>query len=149
MLFLSRGKLWTRHTDSGMGSVWKCCVVAVVFCGISSFGLDYQSQPGPGFQFHCGQDLCTFPHQYCDTDDYRCLYCSDDLCLSKDLPDQCTSYCKGNHIVIWIIIIVLWIFFLIFNCLVSSSSVLTFLNQCIEYRPPSAPYPKYKKVVLL
>lgn len=97
MLFLSRGKLWTRHTDSGMGSVWKCCVVAVVFCGISSFGLDYQSQPGRGFQFNCGQDLCTFPHQYCDTDDYRCLYCSDDLCLSKDLPDQCTSYCKGNH----------------------------------------------------
>lgn len=87
-------------TDSGMGSVWKCCVVAVVFCGISSFALDYQSQPGRGFQFNCGQDLCSFPHQYCDTDDYRCLYCSDDLCLSKDLPDQCTSYCKGNHIVI-------------------------------------------------
>lgn len=119
MLFLSRGKLWTRHTDSGMGSVWKCCVVAVVFYGISSFGLDYQSQPGPGFQFNCGQDLCTFPHQYCDTDDYRCLYCSDDLCLSKDLPDQCTSYCKGNHIVIWItgIIIVLWIFFFNFQLL--------------------------------
>lgn len=97
MLFLSRGKLWTRHTDSGMGSVWKCGVVAVVFCGISSFALDYQSQPGRGFQFNCGQDLCSFPHQYCDTDDYRCLYCSDDLCLSKDLPDQCTSYCKGNH----------------------------------------------------
>lgn len=107
---------WTRHTDSGMGSVWKCCVVAVVFCGISSFGLDYQSQPGPGFQFNCGQDLCTFPHQYCDTDDYRCLYCSDDLCLSKDLPDQCTSYCKGNHIVIWIIIINFQLLGFLFFC---------------------------------
>lgn len=107
---------WTRHTDSGMGSVWKCCVVAVVFYGISSFGLDYQSQPGPGFQFNCGQDLCSFPHQYCDTDDYRCLYCSDDLCLSKDLPDQCTSYCKGNHIVIWIIIINFQLLGFLFFC---------------------------------
>lgn len=80
-----------------MGTVWKCCVVAVVFCDLSSFGLDSPSDPGRGFQFNCGQDLCTFPHQYCDTDDYRCLYCSDDLCHTKDLPDQCRSYCKGNH----------------------------------------------------
>lgn len=107
---------WTRHTDSGMGSVWKCCVVAVVCYGISSFALDYQSQPGRGFQFNCGQDLCSFPHQYCDTDDYRCLYCSDDLCLSKDLPDQCTSYCKGNHIVIWIIIINFQLLGFLFFC---------------------------------
>lgn len=139
MLFLSRGKLWTRHTDSGMGSVWKCCVVAVVCYGISSFALDYQSQPGRGFQFNCGQDLCSFPHQYCDTDDYRCLYCSDDLCLSKDLPDQCTSYCKGNHslIIVNYNYCSLNIKVVFFHCLISSSSVLTFLNQCIEYRPPS------------
>lgn len=77
-----------------MGTVWKCCVVAVVLCDLSSFGLDSPSDPGRGFQFNCGQDLCTFPHQYCDTDDYRCLYCSDDLCHTKDLPDQCRSYCK-------------------------------------------------------
>lgn len=131
LLFLSRGKLWTRHTVSGMGSAWKCCVVAVVLCDLSSFGLDSPSYPGRGFPFNCGQDLCTFPLQYCDTDDYRCLYCSDDLCHTKDLPDQCRFYCKGNHSVDWITIIASSnIRFLLFFILLDSLFFCSLFRTC-------------------
>ncbi|XP_078317114.1 uncharacterized protein LOC144617590 isoform X2 [Crassostrea virginica] len=84
-----------------MGSVWKLRVWVVAFlCIFPLFGLTLPTNPDEGFKFNCGQFLCSFPYQYCDTEggDYRCLYCRDDFCHSKDqLPDQCRSYCTEKY----------------------------------------------------
>ncbi|OPL21317.1 hypothetical protein AM593_05969, partial [Mytilus galloprovincialis] len=50
--------------------------------------------PEVGFKFNCGFDICTYPIQYCDTEDNRCGYCSDDICSSGSIPTQCTAECS-------------------------------------------------------
>ena len=54
--------------------------------------------PDPGFKFNCGNDLCTYPVQYCDVGENRCMYCSDDLCLLRNITPQCRPYCKSKFI---------------------------------------------------
>lgn len=51
--------------------------------------------PAKGFEFYCGFDICTFPTQYCDTEDKRCGYCSDDICHSDLMPPQCVAECNS------------------------------------------------------
>lgn len=65
---------------------------------LSVFGLKLPQQPDPGFRYNCWDQTCTFPSQYCDIDEKRCLFCSDDLCKSGNFPEQCYSYCQGNLI---------------------------------------------------
>ncbi|XP_061181964.1 uncharacterized protein LOC133190376 [Saccostrea echinata] len=77
-----------------MGSTWTKVFCIVLYC-LPLLGLNLSSQPDPGFQFNCWDQTCSFPHQYCDLDEKRCLFCSDDLCESKDFPLQCRSYCQG------------------------------------------------------
>ena len=50
--------------------------------------------PEKGFKFNCGFDICTFPIQYCDTEDKRCGYCSEDICHSDLIPPQCEAECN-------------------------------------------------------
>ncbi|OPL20951.1 hypothetical protein AM593_09599, partial [Mytilus galloprovincialis] len=50
--------------------------------------------PEEGFKFNCGFDICTFPTQYCDTEDNRCGYCSPDICNSGSIPTQCRVECN-------------------------------------------------------
>lgn len=51
--------------------------------------------PERGFKFDCGFDICTFPTQYCDTEDKRCGYCSVDICYSDLIPPQCEAECNS------------------------------------------------------
>ena len=51
--------------------------------------------PEKGFKFNCGFDICTFPIQYCDTEDKRCGYCSEDICHSDLIPPQCEAECNS------------------------------------------------------
>lgn len=50
--------------------------------------------PEEGFKFNCGFDICTYPIQYCDTEDKRCGYCSQDICSSGSIPTQCRAECN-------------------------------------------------------
>ncbi|CAG2186940.1 unnamed protein product [Mytilus edulis] len=50
--------------------------------------------PEEGFKFNCGFDICTYPTQYCDTEDNRCGYCSPDICNSGSIPTQCREECN-------------------------------------------------------
>ncbi|VDI04425.1 Hypothetical predicted protein [Mytilus galloprovincialis] len=50
--------------------------------------------PEDGFKFNCGFDICTYPIQYCDTEDKRCGYCSPDICNSDSIPTQCIAECN-------------------------------------------------------
>ncbi|XP_062606253.1 uncharacterized protein LOC134268063 [Saccostrea cucullata] len=78
-----------------MGSTWMNVFCIVLYCW-TLFGLNLSTQPDPGFKFNCWEHTCAFPHQYCDSDEKRCLFCSDDLCTSQDFPLQCRSYCQGE-----------------------------------------------------
>ncbi|XP_052068668.1 uncharacterized protein LOC127707949 [Mytilus californianus] len=50
--------------------------------------------PEESFKFNCGFDICTFPIQYCDTEDKRCGSCSQDICSSDSIPTQCRAECN-------------------------------------------------------
>lgn len=129
LLFLFRGRIWT-HSVFGMGSVWKLRVWVVAFlCIFPLFGLTLPTNPDEGFKFNCGQFLCSFPYQYCDTEggDYRCLYCRDDFCHSKDqLPDQCRSYCTGNHSLVAIHSFIYYWF--LYHCLSSINHLFKYID---------------------
>ena len=129
LLFLFRGRIWT-HSAFGMGSVWKLRVWVVAFlCNLPLFGLALPTYPDEGFKFNCGQTLCSFPYQYCYTEggDFRCLYCRDDFCHSQDqLPDQCRSYCTGNHSLVAIHSFIYYWF--LYHCLLSINHLFKLID---------------------
>ncbi|XP_063447548.1 uncharacterized protein LOC134727090 [Mytilus trossulus] len=67
------------------GELW----ISVVDCNVIM-----KLSPEEGFKFNCGFDICTYPTQYCDTEDNRCGYCSPDICNSGSIPTQCREECN-------------------------------------------------------
>ena len=96
-------RCWNK--EMALKSLEFVTIIAVVV------GRELPKEPDRGFRFNCWIDLCTFPLQYCDLDEQRCQYCSDDLCKSGSYPEQCKSYCSCKSygvIIVWYFVVAVY-----------------------------------------
>lgn len=54
----------------------------------------------PEFQYPCYSDICTFPTEFCNSQEQRCSTCTRAVCKLKesDVPLACRYICLQNHI---------------------------------------------------
>ncbi|KAL5018085.1 hypothetical protein ScPMuIL_003807 [Solemya velum] len=74
-----------------MRAVISVCVAAVL---VSRVVLRETHDKEHGLKFVCGEDICSYPWQFCSQEEERCRYCSKDVCHSSNIPAQCQDACQ-------------------------------------------------------